>query len=74
MSMADCKADCRYGEGMGNPKLRELIAKKLYPNDTVKPTEVYISDGSKCDIGRLQMMFGAGLTVAAQVPYLSHPA
>lgn len=26
-----------------------------------------MSDGSKCDIGRLQLMFGSDVTVAAQV-------
>ena len=52
---------------MGNPELRELIAAKLYKEGLVKGSEVYVSDGSKCDIGRLQMTFGSGLTVAAQV-------
>jgi hypothetical protein len=28
---------------------------------------VFVSDGSKCDIGRLQLMFGADVTVALQV-------
>jgi LL-diaminopimelate aminotransferase len=34
--------------------------------------EVFVSDGSKCDIARLQSMFGAGNTVAVQDP--SYPA
>jgi LL-diaminopimelate aminotransferase len=33
-----------------------------------QPGEVFVSDGSKCDIGRLQMMFGAETTVALQDP------
>jgi hypothetical protein len=57
----------RYGESLGDPELRELIAKKLYPTCDVKASDVIVSDGSKCDIGRLQMMFGQGVTVAAQV-------
>lgn len=52
----------------GRPELRKLIAEKLYPGGHVKPSEVFVSDGSKCDIGRLQMMFGKGLTIAAQDP------
>ncbi len=29
---------------------------------------MFVSDGSKCDIGRLQMMFGSGTTTAVQDP------
>lgn len=29
--------------------------------------QIFVSDGSKCDIGRLQLMFGADVTVALQV-------
>lgn len=32
-----------------------------------KPNEIFVSDGSKCDIGRLQLMFGADVSVALQV-------
>jgi hypothetical protein len=47
--------------------LRELIASKMYPGGQVKASEVFVSDGSKCDIGRLQVMFGKGITAAVQV-------
>jgi LL-diaminopimelate aminotransferase len=30
--------------------------------------EIFISDGAKCDIGRLQLLFGAGTKVAVQDP------
>jgi LL-diaminopimelate aminotransferase len=30
--------------------------------------EVFISDGAKCDIGRLQLLFGSGIPVAVQDP------
>jgi LL-diaminopimelate aminotransferase len=30
--------------------------------------EIFISDGAKCDIGRLQLLFGAGTLVAVQDP------
>jgi len=32
------------------------------------PDEIFISDGAKCDIGRLQLLFGAGTPVAVQDP------
>jgi aspartate/methionine/tyrosine aminotransferase len=34
----------------------------------IKPSELFVSDGSKCDITRLQLMFGAGKTIALQDP------
>merc|ERR1719353_2648971 len=46
-----------YGPEQGVAKLREKIAANLYDNK-ISPDEVFVSDGSKCDIGRLQMMFG----------------
>lgn len=56
-----------YGPEQGILPLREKIAKKLY-GGRVHPHEVFISDGAKCDIGRLQMMFGQGATLAVQDP------
>jgi hypothetical protein len=32
--------------------------------------QVFVSDGAKCDIARLQMMFGAGVVSAVQVTLL----
>lgn len=46
--------------------IREKISEKLY-NGLIRPDEVFVSDGAKCDIGRLQMMFGPGVTSAVQV-------
>jgi hypothetical protein len=34
--------------------------------------EVFVSDGSKCDISRIQLMFGANVSIAVQDP--SYPA
>jgi LL-diaminopimelate aminotransferase len=56
-----------YGPEQGVARLREKIAANLYDNK-ISPDEVFVSDGSKCDIGRLQMMFGAGATTAVQDP------
>ncbi|KAA8495330.1 LL-diaminopimelate aminotransferase, chloroplastic [Porphyridium purpureum] len=56
-----------YGPSEGVMPLREKIASKLYEG-IVKPEEVYVSDGAKCDIARLQFMFGYDVTVAVQDP------
>jgi len=56
-----------YGPEQGVGELRKRIADKLY-DGSIAPEEVFVSDGSKCDIGRLQMMFGASVTSAVQDP------
>jgi LL-diaminopimelate aminotransferase len=56
-----------YGPENGVAPLREKIASSLY-DDKIAPDEIFVSDGSKCDIGRLQMMFGSGVTSAVQDP------
>jgi LL-diaminopimelate aminotransferase len=56
-----------YGEEQGLPELRALIAEKLY-RCAIEPLEVFVSDGAKCDIGRLQAMFGSAVTIAVQDP------
>mmetsp|Transcript_30148 Transcript_30148/g.39712 ORF Transcript_30148/g.39712 Transcript_30148/m.39712 type:complete len:445 (-) Transcript_30148:428-1762(-) len=56
-----------YGAEQGMGPLREKISKNLY-NGLIKPDEVFVSDGAKCDIARLQLMFGSGVTSAVQDP------
>ena len=56
-----------YGDGEGMRELREKVAQVLYKGK-ISAEEVFVSDGAKCDIGRLQMMFGADVTVAVQDP------
>uniref|UniRef100_A0A7S2Y9Q2 Aminotransferase class I/classII large domain-containing protein n=1 Tax=Entomoneis paludosa TaxID=265537 RepID=A0A7S2Y9Q2_9STRA len=56
-----------YGAEQGQGSLREKIAEKLY-NGLVSPDEVFVSDGAKCDIMRLQQMFGTGVVSAVQDP------
>jgi len=56
-----------YGDEQGLTELRAKIAANLY-GGLVKPDEVYVSDGAKCDIGRLQMMFGSHVKIAVQDP------
>lgn len=56
-----------YGAEQGTKELREKIAQKLY-NGKISADEVFVSDGAKCDIARLQMMFGAKVVTAVQDP------
>ena len=49
-----------YGPEEGHPELRQQIATKIYQN-TIQQDEVFVSDGAGCDIGRLQMLFGANV-------------
>lgn len=56
-----------YGAEQGQAALREKIAEKLY-NGLIKADEVFVSDGAKCDIMRLQQMFGSGVVSAVQDP------
>jgi len=56
-----------YGDEQGLTLLREKIAEVLY-NNTITSDEVFISDGAKCDIGRLQLLFGSDVSIAVQDP------
>ena len=56
-----------YGAEQGMSALREKIAQKLY-NGLISADEVFVSDGAKCDIMRLQQMFGSGVVSAVQDP------
>lgn len=56
-----------YGPEQGSKELREKISSKLY-FDLIKPDEIFISDGAKCDLGRLQTLFGRDISIAVQDP------
>jgi LL-diaminopimelate aminotransferase len=56
-----------YGAEQGMGELRARLAEVEY-GGIVKPEEVFISDGAKCDAGRLQMLFGPDVTIAVQDP------
>lgn len=56
-----------YGPEQGQELLRQRIASQLY-NNIVSPDDIIISDGAKCDIGRLQMLFGPSASMAVQDP------
>jgi LL-diaminopimelate aminotransferase len=48
-------------------ELREGISRVFYKG-AFAPDEVFVSDGAKCDIGRLQLLFGADVKAAVQDP------
>lgn len=56
-----------YGAEQGMAPLREQISKVLY-DGRISPDEVFVSDGAKCDIQRLQNMFGSKVRSAVQDP------
>lgn len=56
-----------YGPEQGSLVLRQKIASVIY-NDLVAPDEIFISDGAKSAIGRLQLLFGCGVKIAIQDP------
>mmetsp|Transcript_12285 Transcript_12285/g.25540 ORF Transcript_12285/g.25540 Transcript_12285/m.25540 type:complete len:446 (-) Transcript_12285:247-1584(-) len=56
-----------YGAEQGRGDLREKISGVLY-NGLIKPDEVFVSDGAKCDIMRIQQVFGPGVVSAVQDP------
>ncbi|MDR2150243.1 MAG: LL-diaminopimelate aminotransferase [Spirochaetaceae bacterium] len=47
--------------------LRERIS-AVYYDGLFGADEIFISDGAKCDIGRLQLLFGTGVPVVVQDP------
>jgi len=51
----------------GMEELRKRISSVFYKGK-FSIDEVFISDGAKCDIGRLQTLFGAGTKIAVQDP------
>lgn len=56
-----------YGPEQGISLLRGKIASKIYAGQ-VQSEEIFISDGAKCDLGRLQMLFGKDVSIAVQNP------
>ncbi|EOX98854.1 AGD2-like defense response protein 1 isoform 2 [Theobroma cacao] len=61
-----------YGAEQGNQVLRKAIAETFYKNVLIRDQEVFVSDGSQCDISRLQLLLGSKVTIAVQDP--SFPA
>lgn len=75
LSMADYARDLSthegyrgYGAEQGNKELRKAIADTFYGDLAVKDSEVFVSDGSQCDISRLQLLLGSIVSIAVQDP------
>jgi LL-diaminopimelate aminotransferase len=47
--------------------VKSKLAEKWY-HGLVKPDEIFVSDGAKCDCGRLQVLFGSDVSIAVQDP------
>lgn len=56
-----------YGPEEGIQALREKIGEKIY-HHRFQANEIFISDGTNSDIGRLQILFGSGASLAVQDP------
>lgn len=56
-----------YGSEQGESFLREKIASVFYQK-LIAADEIFVSDGAKCDIGRLQLLFGHTTSLAVQDP------
>ncbi len=56
-----------YGDEQGLTQLRERIASVLYAG-MASADEVFVSDGAKCDIARIQTLFGPDVELAVQDP------
>jgi len=65
--MATVEGYSGYGEEVGMDEVRAKIAEVIYDGD-VDASEVFVSDGAKCDCGRLQLMFGSDVSIAVQDP------
>lgn len=68
LSLGTAQGYSGYGDDFGSSDLREKIAKEFYPNENIAPEEVFISDGAKCDIARVQTLFGRDVNIAVQDP------
>lgn len=67
MSLSTLEGYSGYGDEQGNSALRAKIAEVWYKGMAI-PDEVFISDGAKCDIARIQTLFGSKVKVAVQDP------
>lgn len=67
MSLSTLEGYSGYGDEQGNSTLRAKIAEVWYKG-MATPDEVFISDGAKCDIARIQTLFGSKVKVAVQDP------
>lgn len=57
-----------YGPEQGYEFLREKISAFDYENLNISPDEIFVSDGSKCDIGRIIELFDNNNSIAVPDP------
>lgn len=55
-----------YGKDQGDFELRQRICETYYPHLSID--EIFISDGAKSELGRIQTLFGGGITIGLQDP------
>ncbi|KAF5770420.1 putative LL-diaminopimelate aminotransferase [Helianthus annuus] len=61
-----------YETKQGEKQLRAQLASTFYSNLGIEEDDIFVSDGAKSDISRLQVLFGFNVTMAVQDP--SYPA
>lgn len=61
-----------YGAEQGEKALRAALQTTFYGDLGISDDEIFVSDGAKCDISRLQLVFGPNVSMACQDP--SYPA
>ncbi|XP_073309166.1 LL-diaminopimelate aminotransferase, chloroplastic-like [Primulina huaijiensis] len=61
-----------YGAEQGEKQLRAAIAATYYADLGLEEGDIFVSDGAKSDISRLQVLFGSKVTISVQDP--SYPA
>ncbi|KAJ7567024.1 hypothetical protein O6H91_02G128800 [Diphasiastrum complanatum] len=57
-----------YGAEQGEKAMRVALAETFYGGMDIKDNEIFVSDGAKCDIARLQLVFGPDVSIAVQDP------
>jgi len=57
-----------YGPEQGYEFLRNAIAENDFAGCDIKPSEVFVSDGSKCDTGNIQELFSNQLKIGVPDP------
>lgn len=67
ISLSTVEGYSGYGDEQGLTELRKRIAEVFY-KDLASDDEVFISDGAKCDIARIQTLFGSKVKIAVQDP------
>ena len=57
-----------YGPEQGYDFLREAIVRDAYGDLGIRPEEIFVSDGAKCDIGNFQELFDPRCVIAITDP------